>query len=265
MRGVRIESKESCDWVHLELGKANSVGPSFLEAMDDALDRLVVEGPPPGALPDAASRPVLFTGQGSAFSAGLDLPALLHLDRSGMEGFLSRFDRVFRRIASLPRPSLAVVNGHAVAGGAVLALACDRRIATSTTPTGASYVVGLNEAAIGLPLPQVVMEILEVAVPPGSVRNEIVLTGSLYSPEDAFRLGLLDELVDSARLEAAAMRAAELFAQSTGRAVARLKVQLRPALQVHPDRHTEEGEFLDAWFSEETQRRLRAVVESLRR
>lgn len=265
MSGIRIESTAGWDWVRLELGRANAVGPEFLAATDEALDRLTQTGPAPGFLPDGASRPVLFTGQGSAFSAGLDLPTLLELDRTAMGAFLVHFDRVFRRIATLPRPTLAVINGHAVAGGIVLALACDRRLAASRTPKGTPYVVGLKESAIGLPLPEVVAEIIEVAIPVGSARNEIVLTGSLYSPEDAVTIGLIDQVVDAEELASVASRIAESFTQSTGETVARLKRQFRARLHEGFARQRNETEFLDAWFSAETQRRVRAVVESLRR
>ena len=265
MGGIRIESKDRWDWVHLELGKANAVGPDFLEAMDGALDRLSAEGPAPGAGSDAPSRPVLFVGEGSAFSAGLDLPTLLRLDPREMGAFVARFDRVFRRVATLPRPTLAVVNGHAVAGGTVLALACDRRIGAATTPRGASYLIGLKESALGLPLPDVAAEIVEASIPPGSARNEIVFTGNLYSPEEARTLGLLDEVVGFEELEASASRAAEPFTQSTGLAIARLKRRFRSGLHAGFERPRENGEFLDAWFSSETQRRIRTLVESLRR
>jgi enoyl-CoA hydratase/carnithine racemase len=78
-------------------------------------------------------------------------------------------------------------------------------------------------------------------------------------------LGLLDEVVSAEDLESAATRAAEAFTQSTGRTVAQVKRQFRPTLHSGFDRPRDNSEFLDAWFSSETQRRVRAVVESLKR
>lgn len=260
MGEIRIETRERWDWVRLELGRANAIGPEFLALMERALDRLVALGDAPGYRPDAPSRPVLFTGQGSSFSAGLDLPSLLRLDREAMRAFVDTFHRTFHRLAMLPRPTLAVVNGHAVAGGAVLAMACDRRIAAEGSGSGGSYALGLKEAAIGLPLPRIVAAIAESAVPPGPVRAEVMLTGEVFTPQEAHRLGLVDELAPHAELERVAEAAAERFARSTGRAVARLREQLRgdsfDRIALPPG----DEEFLDAWFSTETQRRLREIV-----
>ncbi|MEZ4648446.1 MAG: enoyl-CoA hydratase/isomerase family protein [Candidatus Eisenbacteria bacterium] len=265
MGEIRIEQRESWDWVHLELGRANAVGPEFLAEMDEALDALSAEGPAPGFELDGPSRPVLITGQGAAFSAGLDLTTLLQFGRDEMRAFVERFDHVFRRVATLPRPTIAVVNGHAVAGGTVLALACDVRIGAETTPKGTPFVMGLKESAIGLPVPSIVAEIVEVSIPPGARRNEIVLTGNLYSPQDAFSVGLLDRLASTGELTAEAEALATPFTQSTGRAARRLKRQLRPVLYRGLASPRDDEEFLEAWFSPETQRRITAVVESLRR
>ncbi|MCB9465453.1 MAG: enoyl-CoA hydratase/isomerase family protein [Candidatus Eisenbacteria bacterium] len=263
MGEIRIECHEKWDWVHLELGRANAVGPDFLTAMDETLGTLSALGDPPGFELDRASRPVLLTGQGAAFSAGLDLTTLLQFDREEMEAFVRQFDHVFRRIATLPRPTIAVVNGHAVAGGTVLALACDVRIGADATPKGTSYVLGLKESAIGLPVPSIVAEIVDVSLPPGARRNEIVLTGSLYAPQDALAVGLLDQVVPASELTSLAESVAQTFTQSTGRATRRLKEQLRPALHEGLTTARDDEAFLDAWFSPETQRRITAVVESL--
>lgn len=265
MGTIRIESGDQCDWVRLALGRANAVGPAFLTALEGALDDLTTPGGPPGLELDAPARPVLLTGEGSAFSAGLDLPTLLEMDRMEMTTFLANFDRTFRRVATLPRPLIAVINGHAVAGGAVLALACDLRVAARGTAKGASYVFGLREAALGLPVPNVVMEIVAAALPAGSVRTEALLTGSLYGPEEAKARGLVDILVDPGDLEAVALRAAGPYTQATGRASSRLKAQLRPELYAGFGQPRDEGPFLDAWFSAETRTRLQAVVDALRR
>ncbi len=259
MGEVRIEKREHWDWAHLELRRANSVGPEFLEAMTGALNELAKYDP------DAAARPVLLTGQGSALSAGLDLPTLIEYDRNQMRAFLASFDEVFGRIATLPRPTLVAVNGHAVAGGAVLALACDFRVAAETTPSGKGYRFGLRESAIGLPLPRIVASIVRSAIAAGSTRYEVVLTGDLFSPAEALQRRMVDVVVPADQLVDETERHAKRFAQSTGRAAARLKEQFKTELVDSRREAPEDEAFLDSWFSTETQRRLEEVVARLRR
>src|SRR2546422_2723199 len=106
---MRIERDGEVALIRLENGKANAIGPSFLDRLEALL----------GQLGDA--RAAVITGQGSAFSAGLDLPTLVDLDRVRMRAFVLRFETAMMRVFELPIPLVAAVNGHAVAGGGVAA------------------------------------------------------------------------------------------------------------------------------------------------
>lgn len=260
MSGVVVRNEAEWDWAILRTGKANAVGPEFLEHLEKTLDEME------HVSWDAPARPLLVTGEKSAFSAGLDLPTLLEFERSRLERFLLDFDRVFTRLALCPRPTLAIVNGHAVAGGAILLLACDHRIGAATVPgTDKAYRIGLRESAIGLPLPRIAAALVRIAIGRGSAARQILFTGDLFPPEAAAELGLLDEVVPAEQLTPSAERAAKRFTQSTGRALAALKRETTGEIAACRDIAPDHTEFLDAWFSRETQRRLRAVVESLRR
>src|SRR2546422_2876914 len=113
---MRIERDGEVALIRLENGKANAIGPSFLDRLESLL----------GQLGDA--RAAVITGQGSAFSAGLDLPALVDLDRVRMRAFVLRFETAMMRVFELPIPLVAAVNGHAVAGGGGLARQADVRL-----------------------------------------------------------------------------------------------------------------------------------------
>src|SRR5690606_12135287 len=177
--------------------------------------------------------------------------------------FLARFDRVFRRFAQLERPTIAVVNGHAVAGGAILAMAADHRLAADSLASGKPYVIGLREAALGISLPAIAATITEEALGRAGSSLEVVLTGSLYTPAEALALGIVHRTVPAAELIAQAENAGARYAQATGRAAAILKRRWRGALWSEPSRGADEA-WLDSWFSPEAQRRIRAVVDSLR-
>src|SRR5438477_10858113 len=114
---MRIERDGQVALLRLESGKVNAINPAFVEALDGLL----------GQLGDA--RAVVLVGQGNTFSAGLDLPALVGLDLPVMRGFMDRFDKLMLRLFELPLPVVAAINGHAIAGGCVLALQADVRIA----------------------------------------------------------------------------------------------------------------------------------------
>lgn len=246
--------------MRLHFGKANAVGPEFFDRFDEALERVA------GCDEEGAARPLIVTGQGSAFSAGLDLPTLIEYPRERLREFFVHFDRALGRLACLDRPTVAAVNGHAVAGGAILLLACDRRLgASALVSSGKPYFIGLKESALGVPLPRVAYSILADAVGRGAAALEIALTGDLFSPEDSLRLGILHRVVPPDELESAAEQEAARLAQSTSRAAAILKRELKTECFAALDREPDNEAFLDAWFSAETQRRIRRVVDRLGR
>ncbi|MCC7540848.1 MAG: enoyl-CoA hydratase/isomerase family protein [Deltaproteobacteria bacterium] len=148
--------------------------------------RFILDG-----LAEAAGRPILLRGHGDAFSAGLNLKEVGRLEPDAMRGFLELLERCFVSLFLYPGPTVAVVGGHAIAGGCVLALCCDHRVAT-TNPRAR---IGLNEVALGLRFPPMTMGIVRARVPLRHL-NEVVLGAGLLAPERALALGLVDELAD---------------------------------------------------------------------
>src|SRR4051812_49886021 len=115
---ITFEVREGVAVLGLELGRGNAINQGFIDALLGRLDEVERSG----------ARSVVITGQGRTFSGGLDLPSIFDLDRAGMARFVDAFDGLFTRVFSFPRPVVAAVNGHAIAGGCVLAMACDRRV-----------------------------------------------------------------------------------------------------------------------------------------
>ncbi len=111
-----------------------------------------------------------------------------------MTRFVELVDEVMARIFDYPGPTVACVNGHAIAGGCVVTLCCDVRVMT----TDDRARIGLNEVALGLVFPPKIFRIAESRLPPRSV-HEVLLRGALHAPNDAVRLGLVDELAEDAR------------------------------------------------------------------
>jgi enoyl-CoA hydratase/carnithine racemase len=145
------------------------------------------------SLQKANGTPILLTGDGDAFSAGLNLKEVASLEQTSMEAFLSKFDLLAETLYTYPGPTVACVNGHAIAGGCVLNLCCDYRVAVDDTRVR----IGLNEMAIGAVFPPRTLKIVRARLPARHV-NAVILGADLYSPEDALRIGIVDEISSDA-------------------------------------------------------------------
>lgn len=164
-------------------------------------------------LAEAAGRPVLLTGSGDAFSAGLDLKQVASLDGERMLDFLRLLERCMTALYLYPGPTVALVNGHAIAGGAVLTLCCDVRVATANPRTR----IGLNEVALGVRFPPRILNLVRRRLPPHHL-DEVLLGAGLVGTTRAQELGIVDVVAEDpaavaeARLFALAAHPAEAYA-----------------------------------------------------
>src|SRR5262245_6730788 len=210
------ERRGDVGWLHLHHGKANALDLEFLQALAEAFDD---EGA-------ATSRALVITGVGGIFSAGVDLRRLLAEPPRYLDDFLPALDRVFRTLLFFPKPVVAAINGHAIAGGCVLACACDRRLAAR-----GGGRIGVTELLVGLPFPAAALEALRGVLAPASLA-EAVLTGRTWLLEEANGMGFVDEVVPADALAERAQATAEALAAIGPDAFALTKRQLRqPARQ----------------------------------
>jgi methylglutaconyl-CoA hydratase len=166
------------------------------------------------ALEDAAAssttRLVILTGAGEAFCAGLDLSELQAMaSKTAFEAAddAHRISRMFRTLFELPLPTIAQVNGYALAGGTGLATLCDFTIATPNTK------FGYTEAKIGF-VPALVSAYLVLQIG-GKRARDLLLTGRLFSADEALTFGLINEVVPAAEIAARVQTlAATLLANS---------------------------------------------------
>ena len=205
-------------------------------------------------LGEARGEPVFLTGAGDAFSAGLNLKEVASLDAEGMTRFLGTLERMVDALFHYPGPIVAWINGHAIAGGCVVALACDHRLMTREPKAR----IGLNEVPLGLRFPPKTWRLVTHRLP-AHARDRVVLEGGLYAPETALRLGLVDELV-AGEVEARAY--AERIAAAPRAAYVAAKAALREGvLEVGPgEEHHFREAVLPAWVTPELKTRLLAVL-----
>ncbi|HXQ20650.1 MAG TPA: enoyl-CoA hydratase/isomerase family protein [Candidatus Acidoferrales bacterium] len=199
---------------------------------------------------DARVRAVALTGAGKFFSGGLDLKEVT--GSTGPETFGASFGRndgVFA-LWTLSKPTIAIVNGHAIAGGGILCLACDVRIAAR-----GNTKIGLNEVAIGLAFPTGAYEIAALALSNHAARR-VFLEAGLYDLETARTLGMIDDIVEPADLERVCVERARLLGAHAAAAYAHTKRALqRDAVQrVANETEAQRRATVDVWTSPETRR-----------
>src|SRR5947207_7379452 len=208
---IRYQVSDNVAQITLDDGKVNAMALAFFEGLNAALDR--AERERPGA--------VVIAGRTGVFSAGLDLKLLPTLPPAELARTMVAFGRIMLRVFTFPIPTVAAVSGHAIAGGAMLAFACDLRYAAD-----GPYRLHLNEVAIGLPLPTWAIAIAESAVP-HRWHTEAILHARAYSPPDALARNLVNGVVAPDRLPDEASSAAARLGALHQAAYAASKTRLR--------------------------------------
>jgi enoyl-CoA hydratase len=236
---------EHVDVLRLEHGNANVFDLELCGALVDALAR----GAP-------SERPLLLTGTGSIFSAGVDLFRLVKGGRAYVERFLPALEEVFLQLFVLPRPVVAAINGHAIAGGCLLACACDYRIMAEGTGR-----IGVPELTVGVPFPPTAVELLRAVCDPAHL-EELLYVGRTYEPREAMALGLVHEVVPADRLIERALEVARDFGSKPPSSFRITKQFVRaPGAERMRAAVAERQALLEAWASEETLEAVRGYLE----
>jgi enoyl-CoA hydratase/carnithine racemase len=166
--------------VRLAAGKVNALDLELCRAVTETFREL-----------DAGDvRAVVLTGAGRAFSAGVDLWRIVEGGEAYVRDFLAALVDCFEAVFGCGKPVVAAVNGHAIAGGCVLACCCDHRVMSQGR-------IGLTELAVGVPFPVTALEIMRYAAGPARARAA-VLGAWTFEPAAAVRAGLVDEAVEEA-------------------------------------------------------------------
>ena len=196
-------------------GKANAFDLELCEALTARLEECR----------DWSTNAIVITGGGSMFSAGVDLFRVVKSGADYIEAFLPAINRTFETLFTFPKPIVAAINGHAIAGGCVVACAADHRLMARGTGR-----IGVPELLVGVPFPTVALEIMRFAAAPRHVQA-LLYGGATFLPEQALTQGLVDTVVEPEALLDAAIAAAEDLAARPPAAFAMTKQQLRePAL-----------------------------------
>src|SRR5690242_12312811 len=220
--------------IQLAHGKASALDVELVKALDDAVR---------AAERDDATRAVILTGTGKIFCAGVDLFRVVKEGAPYAEQFLPALSAMFLRLFSFPKPVVAAVNGHAIAGGCVITCTADYRLMANGTGT-----IGVPELKVGVPFPLVAIEILRFAVTSGHLQ-ELVFVGRTCAPAAAAQHRLIDEVVEGAELLDRARAVAERLATEPMARFRVTKQQLRRPVLDAIARHDDEtsGAVVRGW------------------
>jgi enoyl-CoA hydratase len=227
--------------LRLAHGKASAIDVELLDAMLRELE---------GVSDDV--RAVILTGTGSIFSAGVDLIRLTREGPDYVQRFLPLLSRAVRALFTFPKPVIAAVNGHAIAGGCVMVLAADLRLMAD----GAGRI-GVPELLVGVPFPSAALEIVRFAVPRDKVQS-LIYTGRTVSAQEALAAGVVDELVAPDALLARAHALAQQLALIPPPTYRLTKQALRAAALEQMDKGAAlDQAALEVWSSPETHAHIR--------
>lgn len=235
--------------LRLDRPPANALDPGLIVALRDAVSGAAAEG----------AEALILSGQPGMFSAGLDVPHLLTLDRPAIQAAWGDFFALLRALAESTIPVAAAITGHSPAGGAVMALYCDRRVMAE-----GRFRMGLNEVQVGIPMPAMIHDAARRIV--GTRQAERLCTEALLvEPGEALAIGLVDELAPPAEVVARAVEwARRILALPRGPFLATRGRVRADLVEIFDGRYDSEvARLADEWFSDETQTALNALVARL--
>jgi enoyl-CoA hydratase len=231
----------------LSSGRVNALDIDFLEELTAAVRERQHSGG--GAL--------VVTGAGKVFSAGVDLNRVLEGGADYTDRLIPALSDVFDALFCYPGPTVAAINGAAIAGGCVLACACDRRLISPEARIGAT------ELRVGVPFPAAALEVVRYAC--GNHAEEVLLGGRLYQGEEAVASGIAHRVVAEDLVDAAVAEAADLGGISA-EAYGHTKAQLRaPTVARTKAGDAIDREVRELWGADRTRQRMTESMESLRR
>ena len=240
---IQLEREGRVAILRLASGKLNAISPELMEECHQALDALEN---------DTATTGLIITGGASRFfSYGLDVARLLTVDRSVLGPFMKSLNRLLSRLYLFPQPVGAAVNGHATAGGLLLVMTADCRVAAD-----GSFLAGLSEAKLGLAAPAAALRMIAKRLG-SSATVELALHAMMLNPEAALALGIYEKIVPADQLLGETIERVRAMAIPTG-AMALNKRFLGAGVFDLPDavQDREIEDWLDRWYSPEAQAEL---------
>ncbi|MGD2158738.1 MAG: enoyl-CoA hydratase/isomerase family protein [Anaerolineales bacterium] len=246
---ISVEYRNNVALVKLDRGVTNAIHLQLVDELDGALQRIKR---------DSRTRAlVLLSANDKFFSIGFDIPSLFGLSMEDFLGFYQAFNRVCLELYTFPKPTVAAVTGHAIAGGCILALCCDYRFIAE-----GRRLMGLNEIKLGVPVPYTADCVLRDLVGV-RVARDVMEGGEFYQPEDAFQMGMVDRICPPEKVLTQAVEKAKVLSAFSQQAYTLIKRNRVEQIEEYIKAHLKAKErlFVDRWYSEEARELLREAME----
>lgn len=246
MAFIKTTVEEGIATLVLKRGKVNALNNEVISELKEMFGRYEN---------DPGINAVILTGTGKFFSFGFDIPSFLSFSKDEFTTYLVNFTSFYTYLFSYPKPVVAALNGHTIAGGCMISLACDYRLMASGKGR-----ISLNEIGFGSSVFAGSTEMLRFWVGNANA-SRILYSGELYPAEKAMAMGLIDEAVEGELLLSRARETASKMGEKSTQAFASIKSLLRRAV-VNEMEKSEMGsirEFVDIWYSESTWKNLEKI------
>jgi 3,2-trans-enoyl-CoA isomerase len=243
MQFLQLRKNEGIATVTLGRGKVNAINEYVIDEMADCFGMLA---------DDHEVKAVIITGAGKFFSFGFDIPEFLRYPKVDFVRYLTKFTDFYTFLFLYPKPVVAALNGHTIAGGCMIAIACDYRIMVS-----GKAKIALNEINFGSSLFAGSVEMMKLLLGQRKA-EEAAYSGAMYAAEEAYQRGLIDRISTEEALESDARNVALMYASRDGVAFKSIKNLLRKSAAEDMRRRERDSirEFVDIWYSESTWKTL---------
>jgi 3,2-trans-enoyl-CoA isomerase len=244
MQFLQLRKEEGIATITLSRGKVNAINEYVIDEMTDCFSALA---------DDPEVKAVIITGQGKFFSFGFDIPEFLNYPKEDFVRYLTKFTDFYTALFLYPKPIIAALNGHTIAGGCMIAIACDYRIMVS-----GKAKIALNEINFGSSLFAGSVALLKLLLGQRKA-EEVAYSGAMYTAEEAYQLGLIDKVLTEEEIGLEAIKVANIYASKDGTAFKSIKNLLRKPIADEMKKREKDSirEFVGIWYSEKTWETLR--------
>jgi enoyl-CoA hydratase/carnithine racemase len=249
MEMIRLEYHDEVAIVKLDRSVTNPLNLQLISELAEALQRVKQD-------PDVRGL-VLGSSNDKFFSIGFDIPQLFELAEEDFKLFYQTYNRVCLDLYVLPKPTIAALTGHAIAGGCILAFCCDYRFIAE-----GRKLMGINEIKLGVPIPYVGDCVLQ-HIAGTRVAREMMDTGEFYRSEELLRWGVIDQVLPLDQVLPQAIEKARSLGALPQKAFAMIKRNRVEVVEARVRAHLEEKErfFFACWYSDEARVRLKEAME----
>lgn len=248
LKMINIELSEDVGVLKLNRGVTNAINLELINEIAANLEKI---------RHDPEIHSVVFSSSNNKFFAiGFDIPELIELSQRDFEVFYRSYNRLCLDLYSFPKPTIAALTGHAIAGGCILALCCDYRIIVD-----GRKLMGLNEIKLGVPVPYPGDCILRQIVGP-RIAQEITYTGDFYPSEELLQMGMVDKVLPLKQVLSESIEKAKFLGslpQEAFTIIKRNRIEIVEA-QILKYLAEKEQSFLKHWFSDEARKRLKEAI-----